>query len=56
MSFPVTYFTKEYGFDKAHFREHISWLLEYKPAGLFPACGGGSKASDVGNRGARAKA
>jgi 5-dehydro-4-deoxyglucarate dehydratase len=41
LSFPVTHFTKELHFDEGPYREHISWLLEYKPAGLFAAGGTG---------------
>lgn len=41
LSFPVTHFTKEYEFDEASYRDHISWLLEHKPAGLFAAGGTG---------------
>jgi 5-dehydro-4-deoxyglucarate dehydratase len=41
LSFPVTHFTKEFQFDEGPYREHISWLLEHKPAGLFAAGGTG---------------
>ena len=41
LSFPVTHFTKEFQFDESPYREHISWLLEHKPAGLFAAGGTG---------------
>ncbi|HEY5328448.1 MAG TPA: 5-dehydro-4-deoxyglucarate dehydratase [Acidobacteriaceae bacterium] len=41
LSFPVTHFTKELAFDEAPYREHISWLLEHQPAGLFAAGGTG---------------
>src|SRR5258705_2250158 len=41
LSFPVTHFTREFQFDERTYREHISWLLEYKPAGLFAAGGTG---------------
>ena len=41
LSFPVTHFTREFQFDEGPYREHISWLLEYKPAGLFAAGGTG---------------
>ena len=41
LSFPVTHFTKEFQFDEGPYREHISWLVEYKPAGLFAAGGTG---------------
>jgi 5-dehydro-4-deoxyglucarate dehydratase len=41
LSFPVTHFTQEFQFDESPYREHISWLLEHKPAGLFAAGGTG---------------
>src|ERR1700734_1091096 len=41
LSFPVTHFTKEFEFDEAPYRKHISWLLEHNPAGLFAAGGTG---------------
>ena len=41
LSFPVTHFTDAYAFDEAPYREHIDWLLQYKPAGLFAAGGTG---------------
>jgi 5-dehydro-4-deoxyglucarate dehydratase len=42
LSFPVTHFTADgASFDTAAYREHIEWLLEYKPAGLFAAGGTG---------------
>lgn len=41
LSFPVTHFTKDLQFDEGPYREHISWLLEYKPSGLFAAGGTG---------------
>jgi 5-dehydro-4-deoxyglucarate dehydratase len=41
LSFPVTHFTKESAFDEGRYREHISWLLEHRPAGLFAAGGTG---------------
>ena len=41
LSFPVTHFTKDSQFDEAPYRKHISWLLEYAPAGLFAAGGTG---------------
>src|ERR1700761_6545573 len=41
LSFPVTHFTDAYAFDEAAYREHIDWLLGYKPAGLFAAGGTG---------------
>jgi 5-dehydro-4-deoxyglucarate dehydratase len=41
LSFPVTHFTESYAFDAAPYREHIEWLLQYKPAGLFAAGGTG---------------
>jgi 5-dehydro-4-deoxyglucarate dehydratase len=41
LSFPVTHFTDAYAFDEAPYREHIEWLLQHKPAGLFAAGGTG---------------
>lgn len=41
LSFPVTHFKQDLTFDETPYREHISWLLKYKPAGLFAAGGTG---------------
>jgi len=41
LSFPVTHFTNDFAFDESPYRQHISWLLEYNPAGLFAAGGTG---------------
>jgi 5-dehydro-4-deoxyglucarate dehydratase len=41
LSFPVTHFTDAYAFDEHSYREHLDWLLTYKPAGLFAAGGTG---------------
>ena len=42
LSFPVTHFTDDASaFDERAYREHLDWLLEYKPAGLFAAGGTG---------------
>jgi len=41
LSFPVTHFTDAYAFDEGGYREHIEWLLGWKPAGLFAAGGTG---------------
>jgi 5-dehydro-4-deoxyglucarate dehydratase len=41
LSFPVTHFTPDHAFDAAPYRQHIDWLLEHKPAGLFAAGGTG---------------
>lgn len=41
LSFPVTHFTEAYAFDEAPYREHLDWLLQHKPAGLFTAGGTG---------------
>ncbi len=42
LSFPVTHFTADASaFDERAYREHIDWLLEFKPAGLFAAGGTG---------------
>lgn len=41
LSFPVTHFAEDNTFDEAPYREHISWLIDHKPAGLFAAGGTG---------------
>jgi 5-dehydro-4-deoxyglucarate dehydratase len=41
LSFPVTHFTNTHAFDEGSYREHLEWLLQYKPAGLFAAGGTG---------------
>ncbi len=41
LSFPVTHFTQDAAFDVQPYRQHIAWLLEHKPAGLFAAGGTG---------------
>src|SRR5215475_15472435 len=41
LSFPVTHFNSDFAFDEKPYREHIAWLLEHKPAGLFAAGGTG---------------
>ncbi|QHS50455.1 5-dehydro-4-deoxyglucarate dehydratase [Edaphobacter sp. 12200R-103] len=41
LSFPVTHFRQDLTFDETPYREHLSWLLQYKPAGLFAAGGTG---------------
>jgi 5-dehydro-4-deoxyglucarate dehydratase len=41
LSFPVTHFNDAYEFDEALYREHLEWLLQHKPAGLFAAGGTG---------------
>jgi 5-dehydro-4-deoxyglucarate dehydratase len=41
LSFPVTHFASDFEFEEAPYREHIEWLLEYEPAGLFAAGGTG---------------
>jgi len=42
LSFPVTHFSADgSAFDAARYREHIEWLLGWKPAGLFAAGGTG---------------
>jgi 5-dehydro-4-deoxyglucarate dehydratase len=41
LSFPVTHFTQAFAFDEGPYREHLDWLLQYKPAGLFAAGGTG---------------
>jgi 5-dehydro-4-deoxyglucarate dehydratase len=41
LSFPVTHFKEDFAFNEGQYREHIDWLLGYKPAGLFAAGGTG---------------
>jgi 5-dehydro-4-deoxyglucarate dehydratase len=41
LSFPVTHFTSENEFDEGRYREHIAWMVENDPAGLFAAGGTG---------------
>lgn len=41
LSFPVTHFDAENLFDERSYREHLDWLLRYKPAALFAAGGTG---------------
>jgi 5-dehydro-4-deoxyglucarate dehydratase len=42
LSFPVTHFSPDASvFDERAYREHLDWLLEHKPAGLFAAGGTG---------------
>jgi len=41
LSFPVTHFTSAGDFDERPYRQHISWLLQHGPAGLFAAGGTG---------------
>jgi 5-dehydro-4-deoxyglucarate dehydratase len=41
LSFPVTHFTSSLDFDETPYREHIDWLMQHQPAGLFAAGGTG---------------
>ncbi|HWF47307.1 MAG TPA: 5-dehydro-4-deoxyglucarate dehydratase [Bryobacteraceae bacterium] len=41
LSFPVTHFNDDFAFNEPAYREHIEWLLGYKPAGLFAPGGTG---------------
>jgi 5-dehydro-4-deoxyglucarate dehydratase len=41
LSFPVTHFDRSLEFDENEYRQHISWLVEHKPAALFAAGGTG---------------
>jgi 5-dehydro-4-deoxyglucarate dehydratase len=41
LSFPVTHFGENQQFQPKPYKEHIAWLLSYKPAGLFVAGGTG---------------
>src|SRR5215470_8326373 len=41
LSFPVTHFNRQLEFDEKPYRDHIAWLLDHHPAGLFAAGGTG---------------
>src|ERR1700691_4636790 len=41
LSFPVTHFTESFAFDETAYRQHLEWLLQHTPAGLFAAGGTG---------------
>lgn len=41
LSFPVTHFKDDSDFDESPYRDHIEWLLQHNPAGLFAAGGTG---------------
>jgi 5-dehydro-4-deoxyglucarate dehydratase len=41
LSFPVTHFNEQLKFDDSTYRDHVAWLLQYRPAGLFSAGGTG---------------
>ena len=41
LSFPVTHFRDDFAFNEGAYREHVEWLLSYRPAGLFAAGGTG---------------
>lgn len=41
LSFPVTHFAESSEFTPKPYKDHIAWLLSYKPAGLFVAGGTG---------------
>ena len=41
LSFPVTHFTDAFAFNEVPYRQHIEWLLQHAPAGLFAAGGTG---------------
>ena len=41
LSFPVTHFTQSFDFAEQPYRDHIDWLLQFHPAGLFAAGGTG---------------
>jgi 5-dehydro-4-deoxyglucarate dehydratase len=41
LSFPITHFDKDYGFDEAAYRSNLEWLSSYPVAGLFAAGGTG---------------
>ncbi len=41
LSFPVTHFTHNFEFEESPYRDHIAWLLQHRPSGLFAAGGTG---------------
>jgi 5-dehydro-4-deoxyglucarate dehydratase len=41
LAFPVTHFDEKYEFSEQPYRQHISWMLEHRPAALFAAGGTG---------------
>lgn len=41
LSFPVTHFTSDGNLNEESYRDHLSWLLEFRPAGFFAAGGTG---------------
>jgi 5-dehydro-4-deoxyglucarate dehydratase len=41
LTFPVTHFGDDYSFDEDRYRDHIEWLLGFRPAILFAAGGTG---------------
>ena len=41
LSFPVTHFAGDLGFDETAYRQNIGWLAQYKASGLFAAGGTG---------------
>jgi 5-dehydro-4-deoxyglucarate dehydratase len=41
LSFPVTHFDERLDFDEERYREHVSWMIEHRPAALFAAGGTG---------------
>src|SRR4051794_41774137 len=41
LSFPVTPFKADLGFDETRYRENLDWLCRYDVAGLFAAGGNG---------------
>jgi 5-dehydro-4-deoxyglucarate dehydratase len=41
LSFPVTHFGENCGFQPKPYQEHVAWLLSHRPAGLFAAGGTG---------------
>lgn len=41
LAFPITHMTADLRFDEAPFRDHLTWMLEARPAGVFAAGGTG---------------
>lgn len=41
LAFPITPMTESFEFDEAAYRDHLSWMVEHQPAGIFAAGGTG---------------
>jgi 5-dehydro-4-deoxyglucarate dehydratase len=41
LAFPITHYDQNLKFDEASFRDHLAWMVEHRPAGVFAAGGTG---------------